>query len=182
LWEVTNQPVGDSDRAGENGFAVKFTGPASFDLPWILRWAKVSSTGTTGNGYHYADCVECGNGAGDSPVTTPVRVFFQSQGALPNTNDVVAYVRDNSGLAYAVVGASGGTSSVWGKLDADLAYNESSGVTVSIWNNTWTADTGDNITGVLPPPTMESGTIPSGSWVRITQRGDGTWYVDMAPC
>jgi hypothetical protein len=71
---------------------------------------------------------------------------------------------------------------VWGKLDADLDYDETGGVAVSIWNSTWTADTSQNITGVLPPPTMTEGTIPSGSWVRVAFRDDGTPYVDMAPC
>jgi hypothetical protein len=173
VWEVTNQAIGDSDRAGENGFAVKFTGPASFDLPWVLRWAKVSSTGTTGNGYHYADCVECGNGAGDSPATTPVRVFFQSQGALPNATDVVAYVRDNSGLAYAVVGGDAG--SIFGKLDSALLYSNSTGVTVSVYSDPDT-DSGVDIANVTAPPWMTEGTLPTGTYVKLESWG-GEWTI-----
>jgi hypothetical protein len=70
-----------------------------------------------------------------------------------------------------------------GKLDADLAYSETTGVTVSIWSDDWSEDTTENITGVLPPPWMTANTtITSGSWVRIVKRPDGVWYVDSAAC
>jgi hypothetical protein len=71
---------------------------------------------------------------------------------------------------------------LWGKLDAALDYDETSGVAVSVWSDDWSSDTGINLSGVLPPPTMTTGTIASGSWVRVVQRADGVWYVDMAPC
>lgn len=105
-----------------------------------------------------------------------------SNDARQRINKVVKYVESNildnrvqPGQVY-----SHGETVYWGKLDAALAYNGTA--TVSIWSDDWTSDTGDNITDVDAPPTMTSGTITSGSFVRIRQRPDGVWYVDMAPC
>jgi hypothetical protein len=74
---------------------------------------------------------------------------------------------------------------VWGKNDAALAYN-STGVTVSVWQNGWGADvTGQDLTLVLPPPQFtEAGTgeIAANKFCRVAVRADGRYYVDLGPC
>ncbi len=59
---------------------------------------------------------------------------------------------------------------------------ENPGVTVSIWSDDWTYDTGFDVVGVLPPPWAMPGIIPAGSWVRVKIRRDGRPYADAAPC
>ncbi len=68
-----------------------------------------------------------------------------------------------------------------GKLDANLDYDDTTGVTVSIWKGNPQEDTGDNIDNVLPLMVMTSGTLDSGSPVVI-QRIDGYWRVTHAEC
>ena len=68
-----------------------------------------------------------------------------------------------------------------GKLDANLDYDDTTGVTVSVWKGSPQADTGDNIENVLPLMVMTSGTLDSGSPVVI-QRIDGEWRVTHAEC
>jgi len=91
----------------------------------------------------------------------------------------ILYTDDDKVVSWLLLDDSGG-GLYWGKLDGALAYDGTA--TVSVWEDDWTADTTENIEGVKPPPTMASGTITSGSWVRIRRRPDGIWYVDMAPC
>ncbi|HUT88308.1 MAG TPA: hypothetical protein VMY37_02325 [Thermoguttaceae bacterium] len=70
---------------------------------------------------------------------------------------------------------------IWGKLDDALAYNGTA--TVSIWSDDLSEDTGVDVEGVKPPPSMTAsgvGPIASDSWVRIRRRADGVWYVDHA--
>lgn len=69
----------------------------------------------------------------------------------------------------------------WGKLEDDLDYDDTTGVTVSVWTGHPLVDSGKDIENVLPPPTMESGTISANDFVRIVYF-NGHWYVDMAPC
>ena len=61
----------------------------------------------------------------------------------------------------------GGGGSHWGKLDADLDYDESDGVTFSVWTydddtHAW-EDSDDDIEDVFPPPEMKSGIIPKAA-------------------
>ena len=69
----------------------------------------------------------------------------------------------------------------WGKLDANLLYDDTTGVTVTIWSGNPLADSGRDIENVLPPPVLASGQLDSGDWVKI-ERIDGRWYVTAAPC
>lgn len=75
---------------------------------------------------------------------------------------------------------SSSTTTLFGKLDADLAYNSTTGVTVSIWalneSKAW-ADTTENETGVLPPPWLTAGKIASGEWVEFAKDAIGNWHV-----
>ena len=124
----------------------------------------------------------------------PVTTLGNTAGTLVGDNCVLTdataqILYDSSGNPIAWldlnVGGRGwveGQASVWGKLDGALAYDETTGVTVSVWSADWSEDTGDDIENVLPPPTMEEGSIDISSWVRVTWRADGTPYVDMAPC
>ena len=73
------------------------------------------------------------------------------------------------------------TTSHWGKLDADLLYNNTTGVTVSIWSGNPLVDTGRDIENVLPPPVMTTGQFDTGDYVGITYR-DGHWRVTEGPC
>jgi hypothetical protein len=73
---------------------------------------------------------------------------------------------------------------VWhGKLDADLAYDSSVGVTFSIWelnnSNVW-ADSGRDINSVLPPFGLAHAMVPSGLMVQVTEQG-GKAYVSRFP-
>jgi hypothetical protein len=72
----------------------------------------------------------------------------------------------------------GGNRVHWGKLDGALAYNGSA--TCSIWEDDPLADSGRNVT-VYAPPLLASGSLASGSWVKI-ERIAGKWYVTGAPC
>ena len=77
------------------------------------------------------------------------------------------------------------TTSHWGKLDADLLYNDTTGVTVSVWkfDDTTLAwvDTGRDIENVLPAPVMTSGQFDLGDFVGIVFR-DGRWSTVQGPC
>ena len=67
-----------------------------------------------------------------------------------------------------------------GKLDADLAYNDTTGVTVTIWKGNPQVAMQDKIIA-LPPIVMTSGTLTSGDPV-IIQLIDGHWRVTHAEC
>lgn len=66
------------------------------------------------------------------------------------------------------------TATLFGKLDADLASDSETGVTVSIWelneSNSW-ADTTEDVEGVLPGP-GQTGTLASGAAVLVLKSGD----------
>lgn len=73
----------------------------------------------------------------------------------------------------------------WAKLDAALDYDDTTGVTASVWKGNPLADTGDDIKNVLPPATMTEGTIPGDAggdcpFVLIGQI-DGQWHVLYDP-
>lgn len=70
-----------------------------------------------------------------------------------------------------------GAKAKFGKLDAALAFNGTA--TVSVYSDPST-DTGVNITGVKPLPTLTSGTIPSGAWVELKKWG-ASWYAFPLP-
>ncbi len=70
----------------------------------------------------------------------------------------------------------------WGKLDADLTYNDNTGVTVSVWTGKPASDAGWDIENVvIAELLMTSGQLDSGSFVKI-ELIDGIWYVTGAPC
>ena len=73
----------------------------------------------------------------------------------------------------------------WGVLDADLLYNDTTGVTVSVWrwDDTTSAmvDTSNDIENVLPPPILTSGQLNADTYVLIT-RVDGRWFVTAVDC
>lgn len=70
----------------------------------------------------------------------------------------------------------------WGKLDADLAYDNADGVTVSIWKGKPAADSGEDISGVIVSELfLTSGQLDLGDAVLI-QWIDDRWYVIGTPC
>jgi hypothetical protein len=72
---------------------------------------------------------------------------------------------------------------IFGKNDAAVAYSDTTGRTVSVWKHDWSADlTGQDLTLVLPPPTMTTGTILITSFVGVWVRNDGRYVMDLAPC
>jgi len=87
-------------------------------------------------------------------------------------------------FAWAVVNVgSSGDAVLWGKLDADLAYDDTTGVAFSIWelndSNTW-EDTDENIDLVFPPFELAHAMVPSGVKIEVTNRG-GKWFVSQFP-
>ncbi|MFA5262236.1 MAG: hypothetical protein WC378_00315 [Opitutaceae bacterium] len=109
--------------------------------------------------------------------------WVEDQGTIEkDSNPIVNVLRVVNSTTKLLLGLviSGGDLVKWGKLDDALAYNGTQ--TVSIWSDDWSEDTGEDIEGVKAPPTMTTGSIASGSWVRIRRRPDGVWYADMAPC
>lgn len=84
-------------------------------------------------------------------------------------------------IGYAIVsmGAGGVGYGLYGKMDESLTGTGTA--TMSIWDEDWTHDTGDN-TEVYLPPWATAGTVASTSWVHAIQRGDGGWVLDGAPC
>lgn len=115
LIEVDNQPDGDSDKRGENGYSFYSKGGIvrSDGEMWILKAGKVitsasvmdARTSELASGvrqlHDFVDCFECSDKKGRSTTDTFVRVFNDYPGTLRNT-DIIHYVRDLNGLAYQV--------------------------------------------------------------------------------
>ena len=70
---------------------------------------------------------------------------------------------------------------VWGVLQSNLDYNDTTGVGVTVWDRDLSTTTGNTINNVLPPWTMISGTLSSLSRVKV-ECIKGKWYVTMAVC
>lgn len=139
LLELDNQPDGDSDRRGENGYALRLKRGIFLNEgeSWVFRWGKVATTGTLEDGrdgelasgidatYAYADCIECSDAKGrGADADRIVRVFYESEGDLPSTGEVIRYLRDGHGLAWAVRGG-GGTVGQWRKVTAGWYWHAS---------------------------------------------------------
>jgi hypothetical protein len=104
-------------------------------------------------------------------------VAAESSGHPADLDEVVEILYTDEGKVINWLLLDVGTSSVWGKLDAALDYDDTTGVTVSIWKRDGSfADTGDNISNVLPPEGMTVGTFASGSVVKV-EWIDGLPYV-----
>lgn len=115
LIEVENQPDGDSDKRGENGYSFYSKGGIvrSDGETWILKAGKVVTSASVTDArtselasgvrqlHDYVDCFECSDKKGRDTTDTPVRVFNDYPGAL-RTTDVIHYARDLNGLAYQV--------------------------------------------------------------------------------
>jgi hypothetical protein len=88
----------------------------------------------------------------------------------------ILWADTGTGQRRAVVllgGASGGASPLfWGTLDAALAYNNTSGVSVTL-------DAGGTQADVLPPKGLTFGTLAKDAHVLIAE-ADGAWYVVWA--
>ena len=140
-----------------------------------LGWAVVSGAvqvmvdvQTDGDEYAAVTDGECGyltSGSGSTPIL---------------------WAESGTGQKRAVVllGGGGGESSYHGTLDSYLAYNDTTGVTVSVHaidgDGEWT-DTGEDIENVLPPFELcWNGSLPSGTRVRIKRQG-GKWHVADFP-
>ena len=68
------------------------------------------------------------------------------------------------------------------KLDADLAFNDSTGVSGVVWTGTPETVTSRTLDGIVAIPEITtSGTFAAGSFVLV-QRKDGRWKVTGAPC
>jgi len=131
------------------------------------------------------------------PAVIPITRIGQTSGVAAVTDghpadldeEVEILYRDDSAdadanasypIAWLLLDGGGGRTH-WGKLDTDLLYNDTTGVTVSIWTGNPLADSTRNIDNVLPPPVLTSGQLDSGDYVKI-ERIDGRWYVTGAPC
>lgn len=115
LIEVSNQPDGDSDKRGENGYSFysKDGVVRSDGETWILKAGRVVASASVTDAradeldsdvkqkHYYANCFECSDKKGRDTTDTTVRVFTDDPGALRNT-DAIHYVRDLNGLAYQV--------------------------------------------------------------------------------
>ena len=64
----------------------------------------------------------------------------------------------------------------WGKLDATLAYDDTTGVTVSIWSGTPFVDSTEDVEYVLPPRWLLAGEIEADALVWFA-RAEGEWRV-----
>lgn len=115
LIETSNQPDGDSDKRGENGYSYyNKQGVIRNDgETWVLRAGKVLTVGSvmdartddlgvnTRKLHDFVDCRECSDGKGRDRTDVRVRVFNNYPGALRNT-ETIHYIRDLNGLAYQV--------------------------------------------------------------------------------
>jgi hypothetical protein len=87
-------------------------------------------------------------------------------------------------ISWMFIGSSGSTS-YFGKLDSDLAYDtdEEDEITLSIYSDA-TTDTGNDLTPILPPHGMRSGIIPKGDncyrLIRVEKEGSA-WRVTDFP-
>lgn len=115
---ISNQPIGDSDKRGDNGLALNIKGVARFEEAWAIKFAQVRATGvvtdqrqwefsTSGltSQYYFSDCWEAADSKGRGDQTVPVRVF-QISPAAPDSGEVISYIRDMRGLAWRVDGAA----------------------------------------------------------------------------
>lgn len=97
-----------------------------------------------------------------------------------DTGDVPGEVYAQTGLtAHGTRCAEAASPWHWAKLDGALAFDGTA--TASVWDGAPLADTTDNLT-VYPPPVLTSGSIASGTWVRIDLHRNGRWYVIIAEC
>jgi hypothetical protein len=85
-------------------------------------------------------------------------------------------IRTATGVMVRRRASSSSSHPHWGTLGAALAYNNTTGVTVTLIE-------GGTIDNVLPPEGMTEGTFASGATVKIEQipNADGvlTWYVTL---
>ncbi len=90
---------------------------------------------------------------------------------------------DSTGVYVRPAPRQSTTARYRGKLDEDLDYDDTEGVTFSIWalddDNAW-ADTDEDIENVLPPFELAHAMVPSGVKIEIEQKG-GKWYVSKFP-
>lgn len=71
----------------------------------------------------------------------------------------------------------GGSRRKFGKLDADLATDDTTGVTVSIYSGD--TDTGSDVDGVLLAPWIEAD-LNSGDWVEVIEWGGESYALPVA--
>lgn len=137
LLTLDNQPIGDSDRRGENGFALSITRGILHNQgeSWIAKHAVIESIATvtdarsteiTTSGarltrtHYVADGFECGDTKGRDSAGVPIRIFYPTAGSLPAVSSVISYVRDQSGLATPL--GPGGVESNLQWADATTAW------------------------------------------------------------
>ena len=128
----------------------------------------------------------------DDQTATGYRVLLGD--AAPDESEEVTLHNTNNqffglpGESIQAVTASGytrivghGAVHVWGKLESILTRGGTA--TFSVWKGgygyeMWSEDSGIDLT-VKAPPSMKTGSIPIGEWVRVNRAGN---YVDMAGC
>lgn len=137
LLTLDNQPIGDSDRRGENGFALAIPRGILRNQgeSWIAKHALIESVTAVTDGrstrittsgmaltrkHYVADGFECGDQKGRDLTDVPIRVFYPSAGSLPAVSSVVSYMRDQSGLATPL--GPGGVESNLQWADATTAW------------------------------------------------------------
>jgi hypothetical protein len=163
----------------------KATEPAGFGMQLAINGPENTANGATGR------CLIL-------PTVGPVVVAYDSNTGTPAVGEVwgvgdatwnlikylPGFVIREAGSGSTVLCDYIPVINIWGKLNANMADDESTGVGVSVWRNDWTADvSGQDLSAVLPPPLMSANTqIDSGEWVRVAVRNDGRHYADMAPC
>jgi hypothetical protein len=139
---LSNPPIGDSDRRGENGFTL--------DLPngvmrnrgetWVRKWAKLTAHTTVMdaestrintssayvNAYYYAgDGVECGDSKGRDESDTQIRIFYANEDNRPPVGSVVSYLRDQDGLAWGDISGGAAASPLrWAKATTGWEWHD----------------------------------------------------------
>ncbi len=154
--------------------------PPDYGQSMIVKTPEDGIDARDGTTLHSASCIKCVAAETATPgektlhETDEELVVYNFEDAAVDGDSFVNTVLSFTGTRYV---EQGGGGIHWGKLDANLEYDDTTGVTVSIWEDTPLADSTRNIDNVLPPPWLTEGQFDSGAWVVIT-RIDGKWYAN----
>lgn len=146
---------------------------------WYVRWHRHARKGTLYAALTNADYTTTTLDTGES-VTTYAYALPAGVTLPAGTKVIVEPLLDNT---WQVIEHDSVSFSVVGKTDASLSYDNTTGVTVSIWRRNASTnaleDSGSDLANVLPPAELGSGLIPAGAWVEVLVSGGKATIVEF---
>jgi hypothetical protein len=146
---------------------------------WYVRWHRHARKGTLYSALTNATYTTTTLDTGES-VTTYAYALPDGVTLPAGTKVIVEPLLDNT---WQVIQHDSVSFTVVGKTDASLSYDNTTGVTVSIWRRNASTnakeDSGVDIANVLPPAELGSGLIPAGAWVEVLVSGGKATIVEF---